>query len=147
MNARKFIFMLLIGPFVGLLTATKLSVWLAGKELLVDSDALGRFLLVSILIGLVVVVAVRSIFGCSLLSCVVAGIIVFGALDVLNMAGLVHIYREDVSTAGVDPALGLAKLAGGIVYGLCFWFFNPFAPETRQSIGPTLRRGGLNDGI
>ena len=41
MNSRKLIFMLLIAPFVGLLTATKLSVWLASKELLVNSDALG----------------------------------------------------------------------------------------------------------
>ena len=145
MNSRKLIFMVLIAPFVGLLTATKLSVWLASKELLINSDALGQFLLASILVGLLVLVAVRGIFGCSLLSCAVAGIIVFGALDLLNMAGLVHIYKENISA--FDPALGLAKLAGGIIYGLCFWFFNPFMPESRQSVGPTLRRGGFNDGM
>lgn len=147
MNARKLTGLLLIAPFTGLLIATKISIWLSGKDLLVDADAVGHFLWVSIVVGIAVILTVRGTIGTSFVTCVVAGIVVFGLMDLVNLTHLVQLYKEN-SAAGLDPAEGLAKLAGGAVYGLWFWFLDPFSTYApRKTLGRTLRGGGgsIND--
>ena len=143
MKGQRLLLALLIAPFIALLVATKVSVWLSGKELLADSGALGQFLWVSIGAGIVVFLIARSIVGFSLFYCVVSGIVVFGLIDLINLTGLVHIYKENIATEGLDPAVGLAKLVGGALYGIWFWLFDPFKTDfPRNTMGRTLRRGG-----
>jgi hypothetical protein len=139
MKPRKLVCSLFIAPFTGLLIATKLSVWLSGKELLVDNDAVGHFLWISIVAGVVVIIAVRNTIGFSLINCLVAGVMVFGLIDLVNMTGFIRVYKENIAAAGFDPSVGVAKVAGGAVYGLWFWFLNPFNTYTpRATFGRTL---------
>lgn len=146
MNARKLVFLLCLAPFTGLLVATRVSVALTGRELLASNDAIGRFLWVAIAVGLVVVLAARAITDLKLVKCLIAGVVVFGLIDLVNTAGWVAIYKESLQQQGFDAKTGLATLAGGIVYGLWFWFLEPFRTyEPRQTMGDTLRRDGHGD--
>lgn len=143
MNARKLTFLLLVAPFTGLLIATKVSVWLTGKELLVDVDAIGHFFWVSIVLGLIVIISVRATLGISLLNCLLSGVIVFGLMDLVNLTNVVRLYKENVLAHEFNLAVGFAKLVGGVVFGLWFWFLDPFSSYTpTRTLGRTLRGGG-----
>lgn len=138
MDRRRLILAFFFPPLAAAIVLMKLGVWLGESNALFNADTAVQYWWVSNIFGVLIFFFVRKMGRWSIAACVVSGLIVVGLVDLVDLSGLVRVYPHSPGLGDEwNPAISVTKISGGFVYGLCYWFIDPFGDVRPPS--PTRR--------
>jgi hypothetical protein len=127
MDRRRLILAFFFPPLAAAIVLMKLGAWLGEPDALFNADTSMQYWWVSNIIGVLVFFFARQMGRWSIAACVVSGLIVFGLVDLVDMSGMIRVYPHSSGLADEwNTAIAVSKISGGIVYGFCYWFIDPF---------------------
>jgi len=96
----------------------KLYSWIVGvNELANGGPAVSKFLILAF-IGILIFLVLRMVNRWSIVTCSISGVVAVFLVD------LIDIVSEGINLP--SRASLLSELAGGLVFGFCFWLIDPF---------------------
>ena len=141
MDRRRLILAFFFPPLAAAIVLMKLGAWLGESDALFNADMAVRYLWVSNIFGVLVFFCVRKMDRWSIAACVVAGLVVVGLVDLVDLSGLIRVYPHSSGLGDEwNAAITVAKISSGFVYGFCYWLIDPFG-DVRP---PTPRRQSRN---
>jgi hypothetical protein len=135
MKYRRLVLAMFISPIASVLVTRKLATSLVGAHQLSDVELLSQKLWILALVATLLFLFTRIAHWWSVVTCCLSGIVAVLAVDVFEIVKLIGEYQNSSEDSSFPLAASLsAKLAGGIVLGLCFWLIDPFRdPVARKA--------------
>src|SRR5882724_5276500 len=115
---RRLVIAIFVAPLASVLVSKKLYSWIVGvNELANGGPAVSKFLILAF-IGIVIFLVLRIVNRWSIVTCSISGVVAVFLVD------LIDIVSEGINLP--SRASLLSELAGGLVFGFCFWLIDPF---------------------
>jgi hypothetical protein len=124
---RRLVIAIFVAPLACVLVSKKLYNWIVGiNELANGGPAISKFLILAF-IGIVIFLVLRMVNQWSIVMCSVSGVVAVFLVDlieIVDVIGKFYIVSDGINLP--TQASLLSELAGGLVFGFCFWLIDPF---------------------
>lgn len=124
---RRLVIAIFVAPLASVLVSKKLYSWIVGgNELANGGPAISKFLILAF-IGILIFLVLRMVNRWSIVTCSVSGVVAVFLVDLIEIVNVIG--QFDIVSEGTNlpsQASLLSELAGGLVFGFCFWLIDPF---------------------